>query len=320
MSVHDDPEPIDLGADPAPATPASSGRSWAIAGGAAVAMVAIGVAAMGLLGGDESATEADTTSSSVAVDDVSGDTADDTRGGPGFGGGVFGTLTEIEGASFIVDVTDRSGDSTTTRVVVTDETIFTETQDGTLDGVQVGDHVLVTGETADDGTVSAASLADNNNRELTFGGGNGGGPPDGFEPPEGFDPPEGFEPPADGAVPDDFQPPEGGLPGGGPGGGGPGGLGGVTVGEVTSVDGSTIVIQPTDGQPVTVTVSGETTITETVEVSIAALEVGDTVQVTGDADGDRVVAETVQVGATRGFGAAGGPGAGGTPPTSAEGD
>jgi hypothetical protein len=94
--------------------------------------------------------------------------------------------------------------------------------------------------------------------------------------------------------------------------------GGFTSGTVVSVDGSTIVLETSDGERVTITASDDTTVTTTEDSSVDALAEGDELTVVGEADdaGD-VTATSISEGATMGFG--GGMG-GGTPPTGTEDD
>jgi hypothetical protein len=94
--------------------------------------------------------------------------------------------------------------------------------------------------------------------------------------------------------------------------------GGFTSGTVVSVDGSTIVLETSDGEQVTITASEDTTVTTTEDSSVDALAEGDELTVVGEADdaGD-VTATSISEGATMGFG--GGMG-GGTPPTGTEDD
>jgi hypothetical protein len=101
----------------------------------------------------------------------------------------------------------------------------------------------------------------------------------------------------------------GGFPGGGTA---PDAMGGFTSGTVVSVDGSTVVLELTDGSQVTVTASADTTVTTTEDSSVDALAAGDTITVVGDADDAGIVtATTISEGATGFDGGMGG----GTPPT-----
>ena len=111
----------------------------------------------------------------------------------------------------------------------------------------------------------------------------------------------------------------GGMPGGTNGGTAPDGatgaaMGGFTSGTVVSVDGSTIVLETSDGEQVTITASDDTTVTTTEDSSVDALAEGDELTVIGEADdaGD-VTATSISEGATAGFG--GGGFGSGTPPT-----
>jgi hypothetical protein len=101
------------------------------------------------------------------------------------------------------------------------------------------------------------------------------------------------------------------APGGGTGGTAPdgatGGMGGFTSGTIVSVEGTTIVLETSDGEQVTVNTSDDTSVTTTEESDVASLATGDTLTVVGEADdaGD-VTASTITEGATTGFGGMGG--------------
>lgn len=326
MSTEDDAsQPIDLTVEPPAENPNAAGwKSWVIAAVVAVVMVVGGIVVVGRLGGDDSAAQVGATGGATQGNGsaTGGAGQGGGFGGAGFGGGgVFGTLTEVGGDSFVVERTGRSGDATTTKVTVTDATTFTEAKSADLSSVEVGDNVIVMGEAADDGTVAATRIVDNGDRELTLGG-NGGGPGGGFQPPADGQLPDNFQPPGDGQLPDNFQPPgDGQLPDGfDPSSGSiPGGVRGAapTIGKVTANDGQTLTIETNDGSTVTVTVSANTEVTVSVTASMSDLMVGESVQVVGSQDGDTVVAESVQIGASGfggfggGFGPGGGPGAAG---------
>ena len=113
------------------------------------------------------------------------------------------------------------------------------------------------------------------------GGGQRGAPPagaNGFVPGANGAPPagavNGAAPPADGA-------------GRRPGGGGP-----ASAGVVTSVGGSTFTMATADGTTLTVTTSASTTVTVVKAGTLAALKVGDSIQVTGTTGADGSVAAT----------------------------
>jgi hypothetical protein len=101
------------------------------------------------------------------------------------------------------------------------------------------------------------------------------------------------------------------APGGGTGGTAPdgatGGMGGFTSGTIVSVEGTTIVLETSDGEQVTVNTSDDTSVTTAEESDVASLATGDTLTVVGEADdaGD-VTASTITEGATTGFGGMGG--------------
>jgi len=88
-------------------------------------------------------------------------------GGPG--GGVFGTITKIEGNT--ITVTQRDG--TTATVVVPSGTAITKTVDGSLSDLKSGTSIAVRGTTAD-GKTTAESVQINPASGAFPGGGFGG--------------------------------------------------------------------------------------------------------------------------------------------------
>ena len=160
--------------------PAPTWRSWAIAG-AVVAVLA--VAAVFFLGGSgDDAKTAD--GATAATDQAAGFPA---GGGAGPGLGARGTITSIEGSTITVESEDPSGSSTTTTVETTADTTVTESIEGSLDDLDVGDRVVAVGEDGDDGGLAASTISEGDG--AGFGQGPGG-------------PAGGFEPPADGELPE----------------------------------------------------------------------------------------------------------------------
>jgi hypothetical protein len=90
-------------------------------------------------------------------------------GGPG--GGVFGTITKVEGNT--ITVTQRDG--TTATVVVPSGTTITKTVDGSLSDLKSGTSIAVRGTTAN-GKTTAESVTINPANGGAFGPGGFGGP------------------------------------------------------------------------------------------------------------------------------------------------
>ncbi len=294
--------------------------SWAIA--AAVVAVLAG-AAVFLLGrsGDDGQADAVATAGTVPGAAVTGGGGDPVAG---FAPGTRGTITAIDGTRITVESGSPGGSSASTTVETTDETAITESVDASLDDFEVGDDVVVFGDSDDDGTMVASTVSEGG--AAGFGGPQGGGQlPDGFQPPAGGELPDGFQPPADGQLPDGFQPPaDGELPDGfqpPQGGAGPGVPGAApTSGEITAISDDSLTIESDAGSSVTVTIDDDTTFSVTEDRSVGDLAEGDTVVVTGEAgDDDVVTATSIRVGDGLGLGA-GGPGGppGATTTTSAD--
>lgn len=306
------PEPIDVPLTSGEDVEGSVGwRAWVIASVMAALAVVGGIVVMGQVGSDGSDAQADAAARASSGDAGIDDAASADRG---FGGGVVGTLTEIDGDSFVIEGADRAGETTMTRVTTTEDTTFTRTEAGGVAEIDVGDNVVVSGETADDGAIDATAIADRGSLDVAVAGGGGARPgpqpPGGGGLPEDVEPPAGFEPPGDGQLPADLEPPAGFEP---PAGASPGGGGRPTVGQVIEVDGMTLTVETNDGETVTVLMRDDTEVTVTVEASIEDLEVGEEVQVVrAESSGDDVVAESVQIGAA-GFGGFG-PGGPARPP------
>jgi hypothetical protein len=280
----------------------SSARAWIAAGALAALVGVVGVVLMSRAGDDADA----------ATDEPAADSA--TGFGPaGAGGrGAFGEVTAIDGSTLTVESGDPSGSTTTLSVEASAETVITESVDGTVADLAAGDSVVVVGEETETG-VAATSLVEGGGAGLGFGGGppgGGGTPPDG-DLPEDFEPPADAQPPASGEIPDGAEP--GDRPGGAP-------TGGFTAGEIVSIDDTGLTVETDEGEQVQVTVSSNTTVTVTVERTLADIAVGDTISASGETDGSVVTAETIRIGAGGLPGAGGFPGARGSVPPGQPGD
>lgn len=290
--------------DPAPASagPTRTGSgwvTWAVAAGVVGVVVAGGIF---LLGRGEESTAANDQVLAQAF-------------GPGApGGGTNGTITTIDGDVLTVESQGfagpygASGTTGTSSVSVqTDaDTVVTASVEGSLDDLAEGDQVIVIGETADDGTVAATSVAEAGDvgdvGDVGVPGSGQDGLPGGQAPPDGAgygQPPTGQFPgaPGDGSTSGAGTPPQGGaFAGGAP-----------TFGTITAVDADGLTLETADGSTVTVTTSADTTVTVSQELTVADLEVGDQVQVQGDgSSSDPVVATSIRVG-DGGFAGFGGP-------------
>ena len=145
-------------------------------------------------------------------------------------------------------------------MTTSDTTTYTDTVDGTLSDLAVGDNVVVTGSTSGD-QLAATAIVDRGTLETGGGFGGGGGAPNGTLP-------EGFTPP-DGSVPAGFTPPGGTAPAGGAPAGGRGGPGGgFTAGQIASIDGSTVTVTTRDGSTVKVTTDASTTVQVTKQIAL----------------------------------------------------
>jgi hypothetical protein len=87
------------------------------------------------------------------------------------------------------------------------------------------------------------------------------------------------------------------------------------MGEVVSIDGTTIVVkgQGDQGADITVTLNDSTKISKQTTVDIASVPVGESVTAMGVQEGNVFTATQIRVGATTDVGGPGGRGAGGTP-------
>jgi hypothetical protein len=308
-----DPSPT-AGGDTAVRAAPSRPR-WLIGAAAAVAVAAIAVAVLATRGGGSS-------DDPDAADAATGGNGAGPGGGAGgagpggFGSGTAGTVTEVDAASSTLVVETAEGD--TVEVTATGDTTISETVDGAADDLTVGDSVLVVGATSgggeDGGPITAQQVVASSDSDLLGGGplGGGGFPGGGDgerpEPPEGGFP--GGAPPGDGERPEGFDPPEGVDPsqGGGPG----GGPGGFTTGTIASIDDGSLSVRTADDETVTVTLSSETSVLLSRELSFDDLATGDEITVTGEEDGGTVEAVVIRRGEDGlGFG-------GGRPPGGAD--
>jgi two-component system sensor histidine kinase MprB len=272
-------------------TKKSSARTWVAAGALAALVVVVGVVLMSRGGSDDDDT---------ATDESSADNAPGLGPAGASGRGALGEVTAIDGSTLTVESGAPSGSTTTLSVEASADTVITESVDGTVADLAVGDSVIVVGVETETG-VAATSLVEGGGRGFGFEGGApgaGGTPPEG-EVPEGFDPPADAQPPAAGEVPEGAESgerPESGPPGG------------FTAGEIVSIDDTGLTVETEEGEQVQVTVSSSTTVTVSVERTLGDIAVGDSISASGETDGSVVTAETIQIGA------GGMPGAGGSMP------
>jgi hypothetical protein len=261
------------------------------AGALAALVVVVGVVLMSRGGSDDDDT---------ATDESSADNAPGLGPAGASGRGALGEVTAIDGSTLTVESGAPSGSTTTLSVEASADTVITESVDGTVADLAVGDSVIVVGVETETG-VAATSLVEGGGRGFGFEGGApgaGGTPPEG-EVPEGFDPPADAQPPAAGEVPEGAESgerPESGPPGG------------FTAGEIVSIDDTGLTVETEEGEQVQVTVSSSTTVTVSVERTLGDIAVGDSISASGETDGSVVTAETIQIGA------GGMPGAGGSMP------
>jgi hypothetical protein len=251
------PAPAPTAPDGEAGTPGGGGRRRWIA--AVVGTAAIGVAAV------VGANLASSGTSNLAA----GGGAGGAGGAGGFGGpggrGNVGTIASIDGSTIKMSTQDAS----TVSVVTSSSTTVTLSSTGALADVNVGDNVRITGTTSDS-TVAATSITDSGSTALGDGPGapGFGGPPPGAAPSNAT---TGATPPAGGN-----------RPTGGPG----------TTGVVKSVNGSSFTVTTSAGATVTATTSSSTAVTVVKPGTLAALKVGDTIQVNGTAATDGTLTAT----------------------------
>jgi hypothetical protein len=195
-------------------------------------------------------------------------------GGRGGRPGTVGTITSISGNTLTVK---SAATNTNVDVTASDTTRVTASTTVPVSAIVDGDRIVVTGS-ASGTTVSATAITD-------LGSSTGSAPNGG---------PGGNAGPAG----------DGGGVGTGPG----NRSGGLTSGTVTGTTSGAITISVADGTTTTVQISPSTLVTKNVESSVGALEIGDSVRVSGTAATDGSVAATsISEGATAGFGGGAGP-------------
>lgn len=312
-------------------SPRSAARQWIVAAIVAVVIVVSGFFGMRTLG--SSNTAGATNSTGVTTNDASG--SGSVRGSDSAQNQsrATGKVTAVEGSTMTIESTDGSGSVNSTRITTNDDTVFTESVEGTVSDLSVGDNVVVMGTTTDgaqtDGSlieraVTARRIIDSGDMEASeqMPGGHGmGAPPngsDGQPPSDGSGtPPADFQPPAgvDGEAPADWQPPtDGSIPADGQSGQPPQAptdetrpVGRITTGQIKALDGSVLTVTTADGSTVKVDITDDTSITITRRIKRSAIKVGDTISASGTKDGEVLAATTVRRGDI-GFG---GPGIGG---------
>jgi len=175
--------------------------------------------------------------------------------------GAAGELAQINGTSLILNTTN--GDVT---VDYTNTTTITQTKTGVLADVVPGSCIIATGTKDASGTLVAASVRlsqpVNGACNAGFGtrpGGANGTPPNG--------------------TPRRTPPPGQPIPS-------------FAAGKVTTVDGTSITLQPTTGAAQTITVPTTVTVAESSVASASSLEVGDCIQATGQKDSNGTVTAT----------------------------
>ena len=241
------------------------------------------------------------------------------------GSGVAGEVTAVGDEVLTLEATGPNGEASEVEVLLTGDTAVSEIAPGSLEDLEVGDTVAVTGDSSDDGALAAAVITET---ELAPAGAPGGGapaagmqPPDGVEPPDGLEVPEGLETPDGSELPDGAELPDGSqLPDGAPVPGGiPNGADtGRVIGEITSIDGSVVTLTTADGSQVEVATNDGTEVNVSLERTLQDIGVGDSVRVTGAEVDGSVDAERVVIGDVAGFGGVGGgPGAAGVRPGAA---
>ena len=193
-------------------------------------------------------------------------TANRSGGNNGAGGfarrGAAGELAQINGTSLILSATD----GTDVTVDYTNTTTITQTKTGVLADVVPGSCVIATGTKDASGTVvvSSVRLSQPVNGACNAGLGNRPGGANGT-PPNGTP----RRTPAPGQPIPSFE-----------------------AGKVTTVNGTSITLQPTTGAAQTITVPTTVTVAESNVASASDLAVGDCIQATGPKDSSGKVAAT----------------------------
>jgi Cu/Ag efflux protein CusF len=227
-------------------------------------------------------------SSSAATTSQTADPNGSTPSG-GARPGARGTVTKLDGSDITVQTTDQSGATSTSVVRTSDDTTYTKSVSGSVSDLQAGDNVVVTGDSSN-GSIVATSINDMGDMNVGRGAdGNNGQPPADFS---GAPANNGDSSNGNGGS---FPTPPSGAQGQG---------GNFTIGQITAVDGSTIMLSSASGDTVTVTTNGSTTFTVMKSASLADIKVGDTITATGDSSNGVVTATAIRIGDT-GFGPGG---------------
>lgn len=259
--------------------------SWIVASVVTLVAVVGVMLVLDRFGGSDATASNEATAQSQGSGQAQGQGAGGQGGGPGagFGGfGTFGEVTGIDGDTLTVATQGRDGASGSATVVTSSETTVSETVDGTLADIVVGDTVVVIGEQTDDGITA---------QSINVGGGamSGGFPGGGF--------PGGG---AGGGIPTDLptdiptdmptgMPTNGMRPQGGPG-------GGFTAGEVVAVTDASLTLQTEDGETVEVTAASDVTVRVTEDRAVSDIELGDTISAMGETVDDQIQATSITIG------------------------
>ncbi|MEZ5309784.1 MAG: hypothetical protein R2735_04175 [Microthrixaceae bacterium] len=125
----------------------SAARQWIVAAIVAVVIVVSGFFGMRTLG--SSNTAGATNSTGVTTNDASG--SGSVRGSDSAQNQsrATGKVTAVEGSTMTIESTDGSGSVNSTRITTNDDTVFTESVEGTVSDLSVGDNVVVMGTTTD---------------------------------------------------------------------------------------------------------------------------------------------------------------------------
>lgn len=192
--------------------------------------------------------------------------------GPGGRPDTFGTIASIAGNALTVQ---DAASNTAVKVETSNATRVTVAKSVAVSSIASGDRISVTGATSGS-TITATRITDM-------------GPVSTTSPPRGV----GVTRPPGGS----------GRAGFGPGGPGGASAGGFASGTVTGVSGDSIVISTHSGHNVTVRTSASTTVTKNETATLNALQVGESVRVSGTTSSDgSVVATSISEGAGSGFG------------------
>ncbi len=137
------------GPDSEPPTPSpqvsSAVRTWVVAGAAAAMVVVVGSFAILRSGGSEVG-DTDAIAAAGLVGAGAGGQIGANGQMAGSPPGAFGEVLAVEGSTLAVQSTDPTGDSTTVTVETSGDTVVSESVDGDLSDLSVGDTVIATGD------------------------------------------------------------------------------------------------------------------------------------------------------------------------------